>query len=638
MSIMNRSDSEIIEKLTRLIENNVSNSELSLEAVYKELGVSKTRLHRIVKEKTQLSTTLYIRSIRLDKAKALLDSSNLRITEIAGLVGIDSPQNFSKYFIQAYGISPTDYRKSKNDLPIPQEVEVVVGEVLLPEETLTPPSSPMTCRNWVVVGLIIMVIIAGGVFWGMLKSSTANASDDYLPYFDNSVAILPFKSLNQNPALADGILNGLHSSLSLIENLKVIAQGSTNQYRDTNKTNGQIGKELGVVYLLKGTVKEQDTAIEIELTLIRAQDEHQVWSQQFKGDLSQLFRLKNEMIQGIVAQLKQKISPALLQELERVPTQNQEAYQEFLLGRTLCLTRTKEKLLESILRFDKALALDSTFAEAQAYKASASLFLGNMGYRELQPSMELAEEQALKAIQLDEHNSTAYATLGNIYRGRFRWKQAKTAYEISLKYRPNDAQTVYWYSLLLRTTGQLNESVRYSTKARLLDPLYPVILAGHILNCVYSGRDDLAQKAIADGKLIFDDSFVYYMARGEYELHHNRFDKALKEFTKMEQLNPNMKYGNVSSAYCAARLGNPAPTRTLLNKMGNQAQDFVSKSMLYAGLGQKDSSLICLEKAASMGRVSSEILVTPMYIAIRKEPRFQAVLKKFGLPTTSSVE
>lgn len=637
MSIMNRSDSEILEKLTRLIENNVSNSELSLEAIYKELGVSKTRLHRIVKEKTQLSTTLYIRSIRLDKAKALLDSSNLRIIEIAGLVGIDSPQNFSKYFIQAYGISPTEYRKSKNDLQIPQEVEAVEEEVLLLEET-PPPSSPMTRRNWIVIGLIIMVIMAGGVFWGMLKTSTANASDDYLPHFDNSIAILPFKSLNQAPALADGILNGLHSSLSLIGNLKVIAQGSTNQYRDTQKNSGQIGKELGVVYLLKGTVKEQNNAIEIGLTLIRAQDDSQVWSQQFKGNLPQLFRLKNEMLEGIVAQLKQKISPALFQELERVPTQNQEAYQEFLLGRTLFLTRTKEKLLESILRFDKALALDSTFAEAQAYKASASLFLGNMGYRELQPSMELAEEQALKAIQLDEHNSTAYATLGNIYRGRFRWKQAKTAYEISLKYRPNDAQTVYWYSLLLRTTGQLNESVRYSTKARLLDPLYPVILAGHILNCVYSGRDDLAQKAIADGKLVFDESFVYYMTVGEYELYHNRFAQALTMFEKMEKLNPNMKYGNVSSAYCHAKLGNSLAARRLIQQLGDKAQDFSSKSMLHAGLGQKDSSLICLEKAASLGFISSETLVSPMYRLTRKEPRFQAILKKFDLPITSSVK
>lgn len=633
---MNRSDSEILEKLIRLIENNVSNSELSLEAVYKELGVSKTRLHRIVKEKKQLSTTLFIRSVRLEKAKVLLDSTNLRITEIAGLVGIDSPQNFSKYFIQTYGLSPTEYRKRKNDS---EEVDTTSEEILVPEETPNPvPSDSMTRRNWAIVSLVAIAVMVGGVFWAMVKTSAASPSDDYLPHFDNSIAILPFKSLNNDPVLAEGVQNGIHSSLSLIGNLKVIAQSSTNQYRDTDKPNGQIGKELGVAYVLKGTVKEQNNTIEMGLSLVRTKDDSQVWNQQFKGDLPQFFRLTNEMVQGIVTQLKQKISPTLFQELERVPTQNQEAYQEFLLGRTLFLTRTKEKLLESILRFDKALALDSTFAEAQAYKASACLFLGNMGYRELQTSLELAEEQALKAIQLDEHNSTAYATLGNIYRGRFRWKQAKTAYEISLKYRPNDAQTVYWYSLLLRTTGQLNESVRYSTKARLLDPLYPVILAGHMLNCVYAGRDDLAQKAVTDGKLVFDESFVYYMTVGEYELYHNRFAQALKMFEKMEKLNPNMKYGNVSSAYCYAKLGNPVPARRLIQELANKAQDFSSKSMLYAGLGQKDSSLVCLEKAASLGFISSETLVSPMYRLTRKEPRFQAVLKKFGLPITSPVQ
>ncbi|MCA0234008.1 MAG: helix-turn-helix domain-containing protein [Bacteroidetes bacterium] len=634
MSFMNRSDSEILEKLIRLIENNVSNSELSLETIYKELGVSKTRLYRIVKEHTQLSTTLYIRSIRLEKAKQLLDSSNLRMTEIASSVGIDSPQNFSKYFIQAYGLSPTEYRKRKDNAEPFEENKAVVEEESLP--AAVPDSDKTTVRwKWIVFGVLaIIVVIIGGAYWIREKTSSGNSTENYVPHFDNSIAILPFRSLNNNPSFADGVLEGIHSSLSLIENLKVISQSSSNQYRNTDKTNWQIGDELQVAYVLKGTVKEQSNQVETVLSLIRTQDDIEVWSQRYEGDLQQLFNLMNGMVKDIATQLSQKITPSQSQQLERVPTRNLEAYNEFLLGRTLLITRTKEKLNESLIRFNKALALDTTFAEAQAYKSIAYLLMGNMGYEDLKTCLELAEQHALKAIQLDTHNSTAYATLGNVYRGNFKWQQSKTAYEISLKYRPNDAQTIYWYSLLLRSMGQLSEALRYSTKAVSLDPLYPVILSGHIWNCAYANRDDLAQKALADGKLIFDDSFVYYMARGEYELHHNRFDKALKEFTKMEQLNPNMKYGNVSSAFCTARLGNPAPTRTLLNKMGNQAQDFVSKSMLYAGLGQKDSSLFCLEKAASMGRISSEILVTPMYRAIRKEPRFQSVLKQFGLPAS----
>lgn len=632
---MNSPEKAVIDRLVQLIEENLSDSSFSLDTVYKELGVSKTQLHRIVKEETQLSTSLFIRTIRLQKAKQLLNSNNLRITEIAHAVGIDSPQNFSKYFLQTYGISPTDYRKQQSQNGI-HEVEKPTDEAVEAPVYQTTPS-PRISFNYlrVFIGLVIAGIIAGFYFW---KSSSSQNQTDYLPHYDNSIAILPFKSLNNNPPFADGVLEGIHSSLSLIENLKVISQSSSGQYRDTDKTNWQIGDELQVAYVLKGTVKEQSNQVETVLSLIRTHDDIEVWSQRYEGNLQQLFNLMNGMVKDIATQLRQKITPSQSQQLERVPTRNLEAYNEFLLGRTLLITRTKEKLNESLIRFNKALTLDTTFAEAQAYKSIAYLLMGNMGYQDLKTCLELAEQHALKAIQLDARNSTAYATLGNVYRGDFKWQQSKTAYEISLKYRPNDAQTIYWYSLLLRSLGQLNEALRYSTKAVSLDPLYPVILSGHIWNCAYAGRDDLAQKALADGKLIFDDSFVYYMARGEYELHHNRFDKALKEFTKMEQLNPNMKYGNVSSAFCAARLGNPVPTRSLLNKMGNQAQDFVSKSMLYAGLGQKDSSLICLEKAASMGRISSEILVTPTYRLIRQDPRFRAVLKQFGLPASTTLQ
>lgn len=635
---MNSPEKAVIDRLVQLIEENLSDSSFSLDTIYKELGISKTQLYRIVKEETQLSTSLFIRSVRLQKAKQLLDSGNLRITEIAHAVGIDSPQNFSKYFLQTYGISPSDYRKQQNQNEIHEVEETADEGVETPGYQTTP--SPRISFNYLpaFIGLILVGVMIGFYFWKTSSSPSSENQTDYLPHYDNSIAVLPFKSLNNNPSFAEGVLEGIHSSLSLIENLKVISQSSSGQYRDTDKTNWQIGDELQVAYVLKGTVKEQANRVETVLSLIRTKDDIEVWSQRYEGELPRLFNLTNGMVKDIAAQLKQKITPSQSQQLEHVPTRSFEAYNEFLLGRTLLITRTKEKLNESLIRFNKALALDTTFAEAQAYKSIAYLLMGNMGYQDLKTGLELAEQHALKAIQLDAHNSTAYATLGNVYRGNFKWQQSKTAYEISLKYRPNDAQTIYWYSLLLRSMGQLNEALRYSTKAVSLDPLYPVILSGHIWNCAYAGRDDLAQKAVADGKLIFDDSFVYYMARGEYELHHNRFDKALKEFTKMEQLNPNMKYGNVSSAFCAARLGNPAPTRALLNKMGNEAQDFVSKSMLYAGLGQKDSSLICLEKAASMGRISSEILVTPTYRLIRQDPRFRAVLKQFGLPASATVQ
>ena len=108
---MNTSHQDIIEKLTHLILDDSQTSSLTVSEITKSLGTSRTQLHRIVKKETGLSTTLYIRKIRLQKARKLLCTSDLRISEIAHLSGIDSPQNFSKYFIQEFQLSPSEYRK-----------------------------------------------------------------------------------------------------------------------------------------------------------------------------------------------------------------------------------------------------------------------------------------------------------------------------------------------------------------------------------------------------------------------------------------------------------------------------------------------------------------------------------------------
>lgn len=621
-------DKTTLQKLTQLVEERISDTTFSLETVYKELGISRTQLHRIVKEEAQLSTSIFIRNIRLRKAQELLLNTELRITEIADAVGIDSPQNFSKYFIQEYGLSPSEYRRlnaqSRPDVP---------SSLVAERPSVLRKKAPL---GIVLAGIFVVIGLIGIVVW--LTQRTDRPIDSLAPSFNNSVVVLPFESQNDDPIFADGVFHELHASLSLLEQLKVISQSSANQYRNTDKTTWEIGDELGVAYVLRGKVKETSTRVEITLSLLRAQDDIQVWSNRYEGPLQQMFNLLNAAVREVALNLKQELSPELLQRLERSPTANLEAYNEFLLGRALMIDRTKEKLAESIRRFDKALLLDPAFAEAQAYKSIATQLTGNMGYDDLKKCFALAEQYALAAIQLDDHCSTAYAILGNVYRDQFKWQQSKTAYEISLKYRPNDAQTIYWYSLLLRSTGQVAEALRHSTKARLLDPLYPVILAGHTINCMYAGREDLAQQAIQEGRLIFGEAFVYYMGLGEYELYHGRYQQALKAFGRMEQLNPNMKYGSISAAYCSAKLGKPEATRVLLSKMGNQAQDFVGKSMLYEGLGQKDSSLLCLERAAAMGRISSEILVTAMYRSIREDSRFKAVLQQYGLPTTSPVQ
>jgi TolB-like protein/AraC-like DNA-binding protein/Flp pilus assembly protein TadD len=625
---MSISEQLILKKLSQLIEDNLSNPAFSLDDVYKESGVSRSHLHRIIKEQTQLSTTLFIRKIRLKKAQELLTTTHLRIAEIAEVIGIENPQNFSKYFVHEFNISPTEFRKQKNG-KVPENNAITTTQT-----TPVPPKSRRYPSNyqylWSGFILLILAIAAGSYYW---KNTPAHPSKDadYSPSFDNSIAILPFKSWGSNQTVAEGVMEEIHSSLSLLENLKVIAKNSSNQYNNTDKTNWQIGDELGVAYLLKGRVREIDTRVQIDLVLVRTKDDIEVWSKKQEGELRNIFNLMNDIVKEVAVELQQKITPALWQRLERIQTGNLEAYNLFLQGRAMMMTRTKEKLTESIVKFDQALALDPDFAEAAANKAVAIHLIGTMGYADQKTYLNKAEQNALMAIQLDTQNGTAYAILGNIYREQFKWQQSETSYRIALKYKPNDAQTIYWYSLLLRSTGKLAESVKYSAKAMALDPLHPVILAGHICNCAYAGRFDLAKKTINDGKLLFNTSFPYYMGIGYYQLCRNEYKLALKNFKKVEELNPNMKYFKTLIVYSEAKSGNTSPAALYLKTPDNDPQAYISKSMVYAGLNQPDSSMLYLQKAADLGTIHSDLMVNPIFRIHHKDPRFKAILTRFGL-------
>ncbi len=102
----------VLQKLNLLIEDNIENSKFSVDDICTNLGTSRSRLHRLVTEQTNLSSSLHIRKIKLQKAKKLLSTTDQRVSEIGYGVGFDSATNFSKYFIEEFNISPSDFRKS----------------------------------------------------------------------------------------------------------------------------------------------------------------------------------------------------------------------------------------------------------------------------------------------------------------------------------------------------------------------------------------------------------------------------------------------------------------------------------------------------------------------------------------------
>ncbi|WP_373513804.1 helix-turn-helix domain-containing protein [Persicitalea sp.] len=607
----------LLEKLDDLIDENLDDSSFSINGICETLGVSRSHLHRAVRDQTQNSTSRYIRQRRLLRAKELLMGTDLRISEICDAVGITNPQNFSTYFTEEFQVSPTQFRKYHTE-----------PENLVAPPSVGPAARPARRRPYAVLAAIALLLIGAGCYQWFKQTSEAVAPEA------SSLAVLPFTNLgntDSNPA-CESIMDDIYTSAALIDNLNVIARSSSDRFKGTGKGILQIGEELRVAHVLKGSFLRTDDQVQIKIDLVSTQKDGRSWTKNYHAAYKDIFQLTEQIVTDIARQLERTRGASAAEKLQLARTQNIEAYNAFLQGRQLMNTRTNADLLASIARFERAIALDSTFAEAYAYQAAAHLLLLGPNDAEAQKQRRLTEQTALNAIRLDPTNSTAYAVLGALYHTTQQWQASETAFRIALQHNPNDAQANYWYSLLLRSVGRVDEAVTYSTRAVTLDPLYPVILAGHILNCTYAGQFGLAKENIESGRVLFNNSFAYHMVKAYYSMNQADYAQAVAAFERGMELNPDDKGQIPLLMYCEAKRGNRQKADAFIQGLvGASPWENYQRAVVYAGLSKADSSLYYLKKAADGGYYFRDTKVIQVFEPYHSSLTFRAVLRRYNL-------
>lgn len=615
-------------RLDALIERHLADADYSLEALCADLGLSRSQLFRIVKQQTGLSVSRYWRQRRLHRARELLATTDLRIAEIADQTGHDSPQGFSKAFSEEVGVSPSEYRKTvgPNGLPDaePPPAPAEAAPNALPPKADTP---RVRQKPWLRGGALAGLALLVGFYFWRASADWATATEG------NSIAILPFRNVGPpaNAPFAEGLMSQLHAALAASDRLSVTSKTSSLLFRDSKKTAPEIADELGVRYVLEGTVTEINRRVSVGVVLIRASDDRVVWTKTLDLQPAEGMAAMNRMANDVGAAVYRQVGLTPAGGGSAVPTLNVAAYNACVQGQTLAATRTNEKLVASLGLFDQAIALDPQFAEAHAFRASACFALGNSGYIPLDSSFRLAEKSALTALRLDGETGLAYAILACVYRDRYQWEQAHTAYRIALEKAPNDAMTNYWYGLMLRSVGQFDEALRYSTKAVELDPLSPVIFAGHLRNCVHARRGDLVRQCIERGNLVFGDSFLYYYARATGYCLKSDYASALRDVEKAHQLNPSAKGLAAERAFLHGRLGRTGAVRAYLDSLPARPDHQRLRALAHAGLRDRENCLRALEAYAATGRVPIDVKVTPEFAFLHQDPRFRALLHRFGL-------
>ncbi|MBU1821506.1 MAG: helix-turn-helix domain-containing protein [Bacteroidetes bacterium] len=612
-------DPPFISQLNDLLDRQLDSTDFSIDQACRELGVSRSQLYRLVKEQEGISLSLYFRKRRMLKAEFLLRTTGLRVSDIAHAVGMDSPQTFSKYFTQEFGISPSDYRKNR--------LELIEGV-----SESTPVEVPMRSSLFRRFRWGILTVLMGGTLLAWIAITLLNRPGAPI---ETTIAVLPFayRGTPADSLLAEGLGDQIHASLASLEGLNVISRRSSGMFRNSTKRLPEIAHALGVNHLLLGTVTLRAGTIEVNVELVKALDDRTLWARKFKGTLNASIGFMNTAARDITSELNQRLSADESRRPVRKPTANPQAYSIYLRARQLAQSRSREKLLASLELYDKALALDTAFADALANRAVAHNLLLSYGGSEGRKYLGFSERDALAAIRLDSQNATAYAALANGYWLQGKWEQALTTFEIALRHSPNDAYVTYLYSILLRSLGRFDEAIHYGDRAVLLDPLYPTVLAGHIGNYSYAGRFDEAWRLIREYESSLRDFHVYYYVRGFYYLNRQEPQNALREFTKAVSMNSDLAEYRALVAYCRGRLGDTAAAEELLLHLPDTPEQHGVRTILYAGLGDADHCLRYIRLSATQGVIPEYLKVSPLYVFLHPDPRFGALLRELGLDT-----
>ncbi|MBX2877440.1 MAG: helix-turn-helix domain-containing protein [Saprospiraceae bacterium] len=245
MPEFNPQQNSFILELENIIERNLDNANFSIDLLCAELNLSRSQLHRKIKAATGLATTHFIRKVKLRKAALLLKTTELNISEIAYAVGIGSPQNFSKYFLEEYGSSPTNYRKSSSPAAS--------------DSIETRDTKRFKFRPLVIVAFLVLMILSAFVFGNQQSNlSTKTSAVDATQV--QSIAVIPFKTFNkeQDLFLAEGIAEDILTHLASFKDLWIISRTSTEKFKNTELSIPQIAAEIGAKYILEGSVRRRD--------------------------------------------------------------------------------------------------------------------------------------------------------------------------------------------------------------------------------------------------------------------------------------------------------------------------------------------------------------------------------------------
>jgi serine/threonine-protein kinase len=494
-------------------------------------------------------------------------------------------------------------------------------------------------HTWIYI-VAVGVLLSVGLFFVGRYTAPDRFTTSGLP--EKSIAVLPFENQNRDPDtdyLCDGIPESIINSLSELPKLKVMSRNSVFHYKGKQMDAQTVGKELKVQTLLTGRVRQRGDGLTIGVELINAQDNSQMWGQQYNRKLSDLFAVQEEIAKEISRKLRLKLTGAEEEQLAKRPTENLKAFQYYMQGRAAAQRRTNSDLRASVNYFEKALQEDGNYALAYAGLSDAYANLGYYGSMAPIEGRGKAEEAARKALELDDNLAEAHAALGLVYIGFAPSNFAVGDLELrhAIELNPNLAVARYSLGLSFIRQGRLDEASGELAKARGLDPISSIIARAvvipHYFKRDYSRAFELLRQANELGPpLSATWEIGLYIKNGS-------LNEAFAEIEKAKAArkdDPLIVY-STGMAYAAA--GKKPEALQKIKELEALAGGTLSTAhwiaKIYATLNDKEEAFSWLDRGLATGALGVFYKDEPIWDPIRDDPRFGVLVGKMVVSETS---
>jgi protein kinase/serine/threonine-protein kinase len=314
-----------------------------------------------------------------------------------------------------------------------------------------------------------------------------------------SIAVLPFENLSEekeNAYFADGIQEDILTTLSKIGDLKVISRRSVMTYRGSAFNVRQIGQTLGVSAILEGSVRRSGNRVRVNVQLIDAENDEQIWAEDYDRDLSDVFAIQTDLAHKIASELHAKLSPSEMARIGRKPTENWEAYLAFLQAQNLAGAHEDfDKLKQSEVLYERAISLDPKFALAAARYSELESWIEHIDRAATRK--EKARSLAQRALELEPDLPEGQLALGfSYYYGDGNYNAALREFEIAQRGLPNDSEVYLALGSIQRRQGKWEESTANLEKAISLSPKDIWLLKNLTFNYQVLRDFDAANKTI----------------------------------------------------------------------------------------------------------------------------------------------